>query len=57
MLGDVTEELLAVVTSATPSGRLGPPGDVGRLIASLLGSSGDFITGQAIALEGGWPAQ
>jgi NAD(P)-dependent dehydrogenase (short-subunit alcohol dehydrogenase family) len=57
MLGDITEELLAAVTAATPSGRLGTPADVGRLIAFLLGPSGDFITGQTIAVDGGWTAQ
>jgi NAD(P)-dependent dehydrogenase (short-subunit alcohol dehydrogenase family) len=57
MLGDITPELLAAVTAATPSGRIGDPADVASLIVYLLGSGSDFITGQVFIVDGGWTAQ
>jgi NAD(P)-dependent dehydrogenase (short-subunit alcohol dehydrogenase family) len=57
MLGDITEDLLNMVTAATPAGRLGAPEDPGAMIVYLLGPGSDFITGQVIAVDGGWTAQ
>jgi len=57
MLGDITEDLLNMVTAATPAGRLGAPEDPGAMIVYLLGQGSDFITGQVIAVDGGWTAQ
>jgi NAD(P)-dependent dehydrogenase (short-subunit alcohol dehydrogenase family) len=57
MLGDITEELLGMVTAATPAGRLGTPEDPARMIVYLLGAGGDFVTGQVIPIDGGWTAQ
>lgn len=37
-----------------PMGRLGTAEEVGRLSAYLAGADADFITGQAIAIDGGW---
>jgi NAD(P)-dependent dehydrogenase (short-subunit alcohol dehydrogenase family) len=57
MLGDITEDLLTMVTAATPAGRLGTPEDPARMIVYLLGAGGDFVTGQVIPIDGGWTAQ
>ena len=37
-----------------PMGRLGNAEEVGRLSAYLASADSDFITGQAIAIDGGW---
>lgn len=37
-----------------PLGRLGRPQEAGALIAYLAGPQSDFVTGQVIALAGGW---
>lgn len=37
-----------------PLGRLGRPDEAGALIATLASPASDFITGQVIALAGGW---
>lgn len=57
MLGDITPELLSAVTAATPAGILGKPQDVGNAIVFLLSPASDFITGQVLAVDGGWTAQ
>ena len=57
MLGDITEELLAQVTAATPAGVLGKPEDVGAAIVFFLSSNSDFVRGQVLAVDGGWTAQ
>lgn len=37
-----------------PLGRLGRPEEAGALIAYLASAKADFVTGQVIALAGGW---
>lgn len=57
MLGDITEELLGQVKAATPTGAVGDANDIAGMIVYLLGAGSDFITGQVIAIDGGWTAQ
>jgi NAD(P)-dependent dehydrogenase (short-subunit alcohol dehydrogenase family) len=57
MLGDITDELRTAVNAATPAGRIGRAADVGTMIVHLLGPTSDFITGQVVAVDGGWTAQ
>lgn len=57
MLGDITEELQTGVKAATPTQRVGEPGDVGAMIVYLLGPGSDFSTGQVLNIDGGWTAQ
>lgn len=44
---------LAAVTAGIPAGRLGDPGDFGRIAAFLCSDSAGFITGAAIPIDGG----
>jgi NAD(P)-dependent dehydrogenase (short-subunit alcohol dehydrogenase family) len=57
MLGAITEELLAAVTAATPTGVLGKAEDVGNAIVFLLSPASDQISGQVIPVDGAWTAQ
>lgn len=57
MLGDITEELLGQVKAATPTQRVGDANDIAGMIVYLLGAGSDFLTGQVIAIDGGWTAQ
>ena len=47
--------------SLTPLGRVGTPADIGKMVVSLAGPAGEFVTGQTIWVDGGlfskphWP--
>ena len=47
------EKLLA----ATPLGRLAEPADIARAVAFLALRDSDYITGQLLAVDGGYLAQ
>lgn len=57
ILGDITEEMTKSFSAATPLGRLGLPEDIAATVLHLVGPGGAFITGQTIAVDGGWSAQ
>jgi NAD(P)-dependent dehydrogenase (short-subunit alcohol dehydrogenase family) len=42
------------VTGVQPSGRLGEPGEVAALVAFLASRDAGYVTGQAIAIDGGF---
>jgi NAD(P)-dependent dehydrogenase (short-subunit alcohol dehydrogenase family) len=46
--------ILDRVTGAQPSGRLGEPGEVAALVAYLAAREAGYVTGQAIAIDGGF---
>jgi NAD(P)-dependent dehydrogenase (short-subunit alcohol dehydrogenase family) len=46
-------DVLRSYVQDTPLGRLEQPGDVARAVAFLLGPDADFITGEALAVNGG----
>jgi 3-oxoacyl-[acyl-carrier protein] reductase len=50
---DMGEEYLAGMARAIPAGTLGTPADVGHLAAFLASEEAGYITGQAIAVDGG----
>ncbi|APR76452.1 3-oxoacyl-[acyl-carrier protein] reductase [Minicystis rosea] len=52
--GGFTEDLLV---SAEPIGRLGKPEEIAEAAAWLLSSAASFVTGHAMAVDGGWVAQ
>jgi 3-oxoacyl-[acyl-carrier protein] reductase len=48
------EPILERVTAAQPSGRLGEPDEIAALVAFLASREAGYITGQAIAADGGF---
>jgi NAD(P)-dependent dehydrogenase (short-subunit alcohol dehydrogenase family) len=44
------------VLSRTPAGRFGAPADLAGTAVFLASSASDFVTGQVIAVDGGWLA-
>lgn len=52
-LADMGEDYLAGMTRAIPAGALGTPQDIGHLAAFLASDEAGYITGQAIAVDGG----
>ena len=52
-LADMGEEYIAGMTRAIPAGALGKPEDIGYLAAFLATREAGYITGQAIAVDGG----
>ena len=52
-LVDMGEEYIAGMTRAIPAGALGTPEDIGHLAAFLATTEAGYITGQAIAVDGG----
>lgn len=46
--------ILERVREAQPSGRLGEPGEVAALVAYLASREAGYVTGQAIAIDGGF---
>ena len=57
ILGDITPELKAYCESMTPLQRLGQPIDIGATAVHFARNEASFITGQVIAIDGGWTAQ
>ena len=52
-LADMGEDYLAGMARAIPAGALGKPADIGHLAAFLATDEAAYITGQAIAVDGG----
>jgi len=52
--GWMSEELAAILKTKFPTGRLGQPDDVARLVAFLASPEAEWITGQVIHSEGGF---
>lgn len=47
----------AAVAAANPGGRWGRPDDTARLVGWLLSDESAWVTGQAIASDGGWSSR
>ncbi len=53
MTSELSAEMKEVLIDATPAGRLGTPSDIANLIVFLSSNKASFMTGQAIAIDGG----
>jgi NAD(P)-dependent dehydrogenase (short-subunit alcohol dehydrogenase family) len=53
-LDDIPSELAAQVTSSVPAGRLGQRSEVAGVVRYLCSSEAGYITGQVIAVDGGF---
>ena len=53
-LEDMPPNLVDQITSSVPAGRLGAPDEVSALIGYLAGPDAGYITGQVIAVDGGF---
>jgi NAD(P)-dependent dehydrogenase (short-subunit alcohol dehydrogenase family) len=47
-------DAMAYLTSNTPMGRLGMDHELDSAVLFLAGSGSSYITGQTIAVDGGW---
>jgi 3-oxoacyl-[acyl-carrier protein] reductase len=52
-LADLGDDYLTGLTRAIPAGALGTPEDIGYAAAFLASDEAGYITGQAIAVDGG----
>jgi 3-oxoacyl-[acyl-carrier protein] reductase len=52
-LAEMGEDYIAGMTAAIPAGALGTPEDIGYLAAFLASDEAGYITGQAVAVDGG----
>jgi 3-oxoacyl-[acyl-carrier protein] reductase len=50
------DELRAALVGRQPTGRLGTPADVARVVSFLLSDDGAWTTGQLIHSDGGFSA-
>jgi len=57
ILGDITPELKGYCESMTPLARIGQPIDIGATAVHFGRPESSFITGQVLAIDGGWTAQ
>jgi NAD(P)-dependent dehydrogenase (short-subunit alcohol dehydrogenase family) len=52
-----TEESAAAIAALHPVGRVAHPDEIAGFVAYLLSAEATFITGAALAIDGGWTAQ
>ncbi|WP_395647697.1 SDR family NAD(P)-dependent oxidoreductase [Terricaulis sp.] len=50
-------EKIAALRAATPMGRMGEADEIAEAVVYLASTSASFVTGQALAVDGGWVAR
>jgi NAD(P)-dependent dehydrogenase (short-subunit alcohol dehydrogenase family) len=50
-------EMVEALAEATPIGRIGKPEEIASTVVWLCGSTAPYLTGQAIAVDGGWTSR
>ena len=50
-------EMNDALAAGEPVGRMGKPDEIASAVVWLLSDAASFVTGQAIAVDGGWVAQ
>ena len=53
MIAAMPDEVRATILAKIPMGRFGRPEEIAQAVAYLVSSSGDYITGQVISIDGG----
>jgi NAD(P)-dependent dehydrogenase (short-subunit alcohol dehydrogenase family) len=53
----LTSEMIGALAEASPIGRLGSPEEIASTVVWLCGSTAPYLTGQAIAVDGGWTSR
>ena len=54
LMDNIPDELVAGATSMTPMGRVGQPVEMGRVTVFLASDDASYVTGAAIAVDGGY---
>jgi 3-oxoacyl-[acyl-carrier protein] reductase len=54
MMDGFTQEEVDQIAYEIPMGRLGQPDEIARSVAFLLSDESSYMTGQVLALNGGW---
>ncbi|GEL07735.1 SDR family NAD(P)-dependent oxidoreductase [Salisediminibacterium halotolerans] len=57
ILANNPPEVTKQFTDATPANRLGRPDEIASMVLFLCSDESDFITGQAMIVDGGWGSQ
>ncbi|SER69202.1 SDR family NAD(P)-dependent oxidoreductase [Salisediminibacterium halotolerans] len=57
ILANISAEMKKQFTDATPANRLGRPDEIASMVLFLCSDESDFITGQAMIVDGGWGSQ
>lgn len=57
ILSEAPQDVIDELSASTPTGELATAEQQGQMIIYLLGSGSDQVTGQIIAVDGGWTAQ
>ena len=57
MFLEVTPEIKQLLESTTPIGRVGKPEEIAGTVIWLCSDSASFVTGQTLAIDGGYTAQ
>lgn len=54
---DEQPEMIAQITAGKPMGRVGEPEEIADAVVYLCSDASSFMTGQALAIDGGWTVQ
>ena len=54
MMEGFSQDEVDVITDEIPMGRLGQPDEIAKAVAFLLSEDSSYITGQILAINGGW---
>jgi 3-oxoacyl-[acyl-carrier protein] reductase len=54
MMESFSQEEVDQISYEIPMGRLGQPEEIARSVAFLLSDESSYMTGQVLALNGGW---